>query len=219
MVHPDLCRRFGYICRMFAAARLYREPVCRLQSLAGLQLLLLKKEGPMSTTSLFLIAVVALLLSSVAIAAALPQIGTRHIPDDQPPSENLPIDKRWEELLPSQQALFKRSWYESMPEADEPPYPLNGPAEILSDIIKVQKALAMSGVLFATVPVDETGKGVQVTFHRIPDESLREVLGYALLRPQFKPAKCNGRACVMEYPVTASFERREPLPAPAPPTP
>ncbi len=62
MVHPDLCRRFGYICRMFAAARLYREPVCRLQSLAGLQLLLLKKEGPMSTTSLFLIAVVALLL-------------------------------------------------------------------------------------------------------------------------------------------------------------
>ncbi len=178
-------------------------------------------------------AVVALALSSSAFAAGtpaatgvqapsigLPRIGTRYIPETQAASENVPVDKRWDELLPSQQALFKRSWYEDMPLADEPPYPVNGPSEILSDIIKIKQALQFSGVLFATVLVDESGKAVQVTFHQIPDEKLRQVLGYAMMKPQFKPAKCAGKPCVMEYPVMASFEPATPrtTAAPAPAT-
>ena len=150
-----------------------------------------------------------------APAAGLPRIGTRYIPDDRAASDTVPVDKRWDQLLPSQQALFKRSWYEDMPDADEPPYPVNGPSEILADIIKIKNALPVTGVLFATVLVDETGKGVQVTFHQIPDEKLRQVLGYALLKPQFKPARCSGKPCVMEYPVMASFEPGAARPAPA----
>ncbi|MBA4285381.1 MAG: hypothetical protein C0434_07590 [Xanthomonadaceae bacterium] len=147
--------------------------------------------------------------------SGLPRIGTRHVPDERRVSDQLPIDKPWDQLLASQQALFRRSWYEDMPDTDEPPYPINGPAEIIADIIKIRQALAVTGQLFATVLVDESGKAVQVTFHQIPDERLRQVLGYALLKPPFKPARCGGRACVMEYPVMASFEG--PAVAPAPP--
>lgn len=151
---------------------------------------------------------------SKAAAAGLPRIGTRYVPGTATASESLPIDKPWDQLLASQQAQFKRSWYDDMPDADEPPYPLAGPAEMMGDIIKIKQALTVTGPLFATVLVDEAGKAVQVTFHQIPDERLREVLGYALLKPQFKPARCGGKACVMEYPVMASFEGGVPAAAP-----
>jgi len=153
--------------------------------------------------------------SPQAAPSGLPRIGTRPIPDQRTVADNLPIDKPWDQLLASQQARFRRSWYEDMPDSDEPPYPLNGPAEMLTDIIKIKQALAVTGALFATVLVDERGTAVQVTFHQIPDERLRQVLGYALLKPQFKPARCGGKACVMEYPVMASFEGGSPAIAPA----
>ncbi len=153
---------------------------------------------------------------SQAQAAGLPRIGTRFVPGQTEPV-SVPVDKRWEELLTSQQALFKRSWYDDMPEADEPPYPLEGPSSLFADIVKVQNAANISGNLYATVLVDETGKATQVSFHEIPNEALKDVLAFVLLKPAFKPAKCGGKPCAMEYPVTASFARREPAPVPVTP--
>lgn len=151
---------------------------------------------------------------STAAASGLPRIGTRFLPDATPPS--VPVDKRWDELLASQQALFKRSWYEDMAEDDEPPYPADGPLSMLSDLVKVQNAVSVEGRLFATVLVDAQGQATQVAFHEIPSEALREVLAFALMKPAYKPAICSGKPCAMEYPVVAHFERRQPVGTAAP---
>jgi len=143
----------------------------------------------------------------------LPHLGTRYIP--VPKATELEFDKSWNQLSYSQQRII-RNWYENLDINDEPPYPVEGLAPMYADIVKVQARVAVNGHLFASVTVDATGKATKVSFLEIPDQELKEVLAFIMLKPAYKPGKCNGKPCEMEFPVQADFGSERVAPAAAP---
>ncbi|TXH05592.1 MAG: hypothetical protein E6R07_01930 [Nevskiaceae bacterium] len=123
---------------------------------------------------------------------------------------DLPIYKSYAELSTEEKARVKDA-YESMPEADEPPYPEYGLQQIWVPINKLADALSKNGVALrgpftATVRVDGTGKGRSISIFETPDPDFNKPAAIILLKKAtYKPARCGGQPCVMDFPVHINF--------------
>lgn len=146
-------------------------------------------------------------LPALALAqdlVTIPRIGTQPLPSTA--DDSLPLDKPWGKLSAAQQAIV-RSWYEGLSANDEPPYPIDGMQAIISEVAKVQTAVSVSGTFYAAAHVDARGKADRVTIYELPDPRLKDVLSFILIKTEYKPAKCGGKPCDMDFPIQAGFER------------
>lgn len=119
----------------------------------------------------------------------------------------LPIDRSWAELTPAQQGSV-RSHYVDMPAADEPPFPLKGTQDILKGIRDAAEKLFEVGTLELTVRIDEQGKPVSVQVYDTPSQKMTMVAATILMNERYKPARCGGKPCVMDFPLYIDFNFR-----------
>lgn len=102
-----------------------------------------------------------------------------------------------------------RAMYQGLDPKDEPPFPLQGYKPIVDELLKIQQASGVLGRVFATVLVDENGVGQSVSFYEIPDQQLSKVITFVLIKKtQYKPARCSGQPCKMNFPFLFDFNPR-----------
>lgn len=128
--------------------------------------------------------------------------------EDQPqPGSNItraiatarsPINKRYDELTPEELADV-RSGYKSLGPNDEPPYPKEGLKPIMSDLARLEGAAKVSGAMKLVVRVDRHGQAQGVAVYKSPDADMVKAVAYVLMKADYKPAKCDGKACDGEY--------------------
>lgn len=158
-----------------------------------------------ATSSACLAAWAALAVASAAHAQALPakqfefrvqEVGA-HLNGTAGRADGLPLNRRYAELDPAEQALV-RARYENLPAADEPPYPAEG---LLPVFMRVQTGakLPAVGQLTLVADVDAAGRVQHVdTFGKVDAEFARfaaRVLGAT----PFKPGQCAGKPCNMQF--------------------
>jgi hypothetical protein len=116
----------------------------------------------------------------------------------------VPPEKSYAQLTPEQKRSVKGN-YDKMPDADEPPYPLNGLASILRASEKLQHSLLVRGELSMAATIDAHGNATSVEVYKSPDPQMAKAMAGVLMLEKYKPAVCNGSPCQMQYPFRMNF--------------
>jgi hypothetical protein len=111
----------------------------------------------------------------------------------------LPFDKTYEELSAQQLATLRDS-YSHLAANDEPPYPEGGLARIGTEISRLPHNPAAHGPLVITVRVDDQGVAQSAAIYKSPDDDLASAIVAIVIKAKYKPAKCAGKPCPMEFP-------------------
>lgn len=122
-----------------------------------------------------------------------------------PVALNLPYER-----LPQAEQRLVRSWWNDMPQGDEPPFPEGGLQALLDPMRKAQNILGEAGPVYAVALVDAKGDVVRARVLQAPSDKLADFTAKLLAMTRFKPARCGGSACAMEFPLEMDFapERR-----------
>lgn len=107
----------------------------------------------------------------------------------------LPYDK----LSANDQATVKR-WFPALAPDDEPPYPLEGPADFYRTAGRIVGVTRQYGSISLYVLVGTDGKPVSVTAIGLENAEVRKAISVAAGRLKYKPAVCGGQPCEMMYP-------------------
>ena len=123
----------------------------------------------------------------------------------------VPPKKPYSQLTPEEKRLVKSQYY-SMADADEPPYPVNGPQTIFEAIRDIQRKLGdsgtrVSGTLSVFVDVDYKGKATAIEVEESPDPQMTKAAAAVLMLQKYKPAVCKGSPCNMQFPFRIEFKR------------
>ena len=118
---------------------------------------------------------------------------------------DLPPDKGFAQLTAEQKAMVKSN-YENLGPDDEPPYPIGGTKAIYKGIGQAHQMVQASGKLSMVVTVGVDGKPSNVSVFSSPDPRMTQVVASILMLQRFKPALCQGKPCVMEFPVDINLE-------------
>ena len=116
----------------------------------------------------------------------------------------LPAEKSYAQLTPEQRRIAK-SAYDKMPDADEPPYPLNGLLPILRASEKLQHKLLIRGELSMAATIDAKGNAISVEVFKSPDREMAKAMASVLLLEKYKPALCAGSPCQMQFPFRTIY--------------
>jgi hypothetical protein len=119
----------------------------------------------------------------------------------------VPINKRYAEMAPQEQNGLK-SQYEKMGPNDEPPFPVNGLANLYKTMIKGAEKFQVEGQLILFVDIDAQGKATSVSVVRSPDPEMTQFAAGILIFERYKPAVCDGTPCKMQFPFRINFTRR-----------
>lgn len=119
----------------------------------------------------------------------------------------LPLNSSYEQLRPEHIEML-RAAYENLPPEHEPPYPIGGMISITKQIAKAQRQILVSGQLFAAAHVDANGDVQSLRVFTTPSADMAKVAAFVLMRTKFKPARCDGAPCSMEFPVQITFKVR-----------
>lgn len=111
----------------------------------------------------------------------------------------IPFDKSYEELSAEQLGVL-RSKYSHLGDNDEPPFPEGGMASIGREIARLPHKVLTQGLVVITVRVDEKGEGQSVSIHKTPDDGLAKSIAAIVTQAKYKPAKCAGTPCAMDFP-------------------
>lgn len=117
----------------------------------------------------------------------------------------VPFAKRYEELSSAERAVV-RSWYDNLAEGDEPPYPAAGTANLYRRIADMQSAVPREGLLSLFVTIDADGKPTNVSVMATPDMDVARYVAKLLLQERYKPARCGGQPCEMQFPVRVQLK-------------
>lgn len=113
-------------------------------------------------------------------------------------SPDIPLNLPYEKMSEAQKEILK-SPYESMGPDDEPPFPLNGLAAILTEMSEAQKILEVQGKFRLHALIDASGKVESVAVMDSVDKRFDVYVAGVLMRAKFKPARCKGVPCAQEY--------------------
>ncbi|TQV84644.1 hypothetical protein FKG94_03740 [Exilibacterium tricleocarpae] len=116
----------------------------------------------------------------------------------------IPFNKNYEELTDSEKKAFTLV-YENFPPQDEPPFPIGGLEVISKPIHKAQEKRLARGSLSIIAVVDEQGVVRKAEVYESPDKYISKVATAVLFSTKFKPGKCSGTPCVMEFPFFFNF--------------
>ena len=121
---------------------------------------------------------------------------------------SVPFEKSYDQLTAEQQAMVK-SVYEQLGPDDEPPYPLKGVAPIYKAIARGQDRILARGDLTIVVDVDAQGDATSVSVLRAPDdEQMVHFAARVLMLQKYKPGRCAGVPCSMQFPLRMTFDTR-----------
>ena len=133
-----------------------------------------------------------------------PRTGT-NIRRDVVRNSPLPLDRPYAQLTPQEQAIVK-SQYETMGPEDEPPFPAHGLRPLYKAIASAQQRLRVQGPLVVFVDVDSEGRAVSVSVVQSPDPRMTQAAATILMLETYKPARCGGVACRMQFPLRTQLE-------------
>ena len=115
----------------------------------------------------------------------------------------IPLDKTYSQFTPEEKAEF-RALYASLPEDDEPPFPVDGIKPLFKSLKKGQSQLQARGELNLAVTVNTNGDAIRVEdFGGVKGVNAHEMTQYAqsvFMMAKFKPGVCSGQPCVMQFP-------------------
>jgi hypothetical protein len=117
----------------------------------------------------------------------------------------IPINKKYEELSASHKEWLNQL-YESMGPGDEPPFPAEGLKPVYGALAYGQQKFLAKGELILIATVDPQGNVTQVKAIGSPTPDLTKFASSILLLTKFKPDRCKGEPCSMDYPFRFSFE-------------
>ena len=156
----------------------------------------------------------ALVFASAPVFAqdARPTYGLRSDPSIANPAisyyvtkgSRIPIYKRYEELSSEERSTLKEMW-QSMPNEDEPPFPLYGLKPIHASMARVQQKLLVEGPLVLIASVSSSGDVTEIKALGLPSQEMVNAAARILFDTKFKPGVCAGQPCAMQYPFSFNF--------------
>lgn len=138
-----------------------------------------------------------------SIREDVPRTGSS-IRRDRTSGFDVAINLPYERLSAADRQAF-HSMYESIQEGDEPPFPLAGLQSIYKMLSKANNKFEDSGDLYLVATVDSVGQVQEVKIYQSPSEEMTKFAASLLNLTKFKPAKCGGKACSMDFPVQLRF--------------
>lgn len=117
----------------------------------------------------------------------------------------IPINRRYDQLSATDRAVL-HSWWEAIPQGDEPPFPVDGLRPIHDAVRRAQERLQVRGELALVATVGPDGEVVSVTAVGSPSPEMTKFAATVLTLTKFKPAVCSGKPCQMDFPVHYKFE-------------
>lgn len=118
---------------------------------------------------------------------------------------NIPLEKPYEQLTPQQVAMVKAA-YQSMAPEDEPPFPAAGLQSLVRAVAKASAVMDLRGLVSAVVTIGPDGKARKVDIYAAPSPAAGQVIGQLLMLERYKPARCGGQACTMDFPFNYACE-------------
>ena len=110
-----------------------------------------------------------------------------------------PLKKRYDSFTSAERAAL-RALYEGMPESDEPPFPTAGMRPIMDEVAEIAGQYKAVGFVSIFVNVDVGGNATGVRIMKSPNVDAAKAIAYVLVQAKYKPAKCGGQPCAMEFP-------------------
>ena len=110
-----------------------------------------------------------------------------------------PLKKRYDSFTTAERAAL-RALYEGMPESDEPPFPTAGMRPIMEEVAEIAGQYKAVGFVSIFVNVDVGGNATGVRIMKSPNVDAAKAIAYVLVQAKYKPAKCGGQPCAMEFP-------------------
>ena len=122
-------------------------------------------------------------------------------------TSRVPFDKTYAELSGEQKAIVAQD-YESLAAGDEPPFPAYGLNHMANYLTRFADKVKPVGPLVAAVEVSPDGHARSVTVYKSPDPQLTTLVSTLMVNEDFKPAKCKGSPCAMQYVLRLDFPVR-----------
>ena len=113
---------------------------------------------------------------------------------------NLPYEK-----LSERDRANLHSWWEAIPEGDQPPFPLKGLKPIFDGMLKAQHEFLVEGKLILIATIDTNGEVEQVKTIGSPSQQMTLFAASLVGMTKFKPAICSGKPCKMDFPLSFDF--------------
>ncbi len=120
-------------------------------------------------------------------------------------SSFVPLDRPYHRFTPEQKQAFKAA-YEPMPEDDEPPFPEGGLRPVVEELARLTGRLQLEGFVQLHVTVSPEGKATHFRFLRMPDQRTGQLVAYVFTQIKFKPARCAGQPCTMDFPFATKLQ-------------
>ena len=116
----------------------------------------------------------------------------------------IPFNKRFEALTAEQQNLVKTK-FDDLRNNDTPPFPTSGLRAIYKPLVNANQAFGDNRDLSVTTKVNSSGFVSGVTVHDNHNPQLVNYIEQRLRQVKFEPAKCDGVACDMDFPIEIGF--------------
>ncbi len=110
----------------------------------------------------------------------------------------VPLTMGYGEMSAEQRAVYRAN-YDDLPSDIEPPFPMRGLNSVLRPLISAQKQLQRSGELYLTAVVNGQGQVEAIEFYQAPTSDIAAAAAEALMGVEYKPARCSGKPCTMEF--------------------
>jgi hypothetical protein len=119
-------------------------------------------------------------------------------------TSSVPFNKGFQSLTSEQQNLVKAT-FDNLGNNDTPPFPTSGLGAVYKPLINANQAFGNDKGLSVTAKVNSAGYVNGVTVHNNSNVQLVNYIQRRLQNTKFEPAKCNGIACDMDFPIEISF--------------
>jgi len=117
---------------------------------------------------------------------------------------SVPFNKRFDALTTEQQNLVKAK-FNNLGVNDTPPFPVAGLRAVYKPLVKANKTYGDNSALKVTAKINSFGYVNDVTVHDNNNSQLVDYIERSLRHTKFEPAKCDGTACAMNFPIEINF--------------
>ena len=87
-----------------------------------------------------------------------------------------------------------------MADDDEPPFPADGLRAAIEPLSILTARLGLVGIVELQITVSPEGKPIEYRLYQIPDQQAAQAVVYVFSQLKFKPARCGGQPCKMDFP-------------------
>ena len=110
-----------------------------------------------------------------------------------------PLNKPYRRFTEEEKAAL-RALYVDMPSTDEPPFPEDGLMHLIRDLGAYAFHLKQPESVSIAVTVNEAGEATSVRLLQYRNIETAKAVAYFLVKERYKPARCGGVPCKMEFP-------------------